>query len=489
MATQSTDITFTTGESVSAKNITLGDTSTYASGDLSWASGDSRILVKIVDPQGTTFYNNTDTATPDFTSGGSSKSLNLPTDSDSLVVRGINLITLTYFDGANVLPSEFYSVSITAGGINIAANTFSTGQSIVYSSEGEPTIAALTDGDTYYVSATSNVTKIFLSTTRANAIAGTDLTLVATSGIQKLTATQFERTFQFDNSYASPTADLDLSYSVINPIYFKAVDSTSYAYNSVSPSITGTLTLTHPQGLGSYVSNIDATTKTLNTKVFYYSTDPDITSVVALSANSTYTFAGYYSDAVSTNVTWTLLDLVSGAKGIYVSGGSDGCDLYCCMKALEQQLDAAINTGNKTNEARLTSLFNRASNLWQLVQSAYNCSKSSDAASYTAEIKDLLNCTGECGSSEIVSQVVGIGTTPDIVRLGNATMIADVSSYVFAGLINYNYADGDVIITVDGANVASIGTYSISLNSITGEVTFGTTVYTGVKVAYHIIKP
>ena len=404
MATQSTDITFTTGESIAAKNVTLTDTSTFSSGDLSWASGDSRILVKIVDPQGTTFYNNTDTSNPNMTSGGSSDTLNLPTDADSLVVRGMYKITLTYF--------------------NVSA----------------PTI-------------------------------------------------QFERTYQFDNSYASPTADLDLSYSVINPIYFKAVDSTSYAYNSVSPSIAGILTLTHPQGLGSYVTNIDASTKTLNTKVFYYSTDPDITSVVGLAANATYTFAGYYSDSVSANVTWTLLDLVSGSKGIYVSGGSDGCDLYCCMKALEQQLDAAINTGNKTNEARLTSLFNRASNLWQLVQSAYNCSKSSDAASYTAEIKDLLNCTGECGSSGSVSQVVGIGTTPDIVRLGDATMIADVSSYVFSKLINYNYADGDVIITVDGADVASIGTYSISLNSITGEVTFGTTVYTGVKVAYHIIKP
>tara|TARA_R110001606_G_scaffold6316_2_gene28481 strand:+ start:11897 stop:13111 length:1215 start_codon:yes stop_codon:yes gene_type:complete len=404
MATQSTDITFTTGESIAAKNVTLTDTSTFSSGDLSWASADSRILIKIVDPQGTTFYNNTDTATPNMTSGGSSDTLNLPTDADSLVVRGMYKITLTYF--------------------NVSA----------------PTI-------------------------------------------------QFERTYQFDNSYASPTADLDLSYSVINPIYFKAVDSTSYAYNSVSPSIAGTLTLTHPQGLGSYVTNIDASTKTLNTKVFYYSTEPDITSVVGLAANATYTFAGYYSDSVSTNVTWTLLDLVSGSKGIYVSGGSDGCDLYCCMKALEQQLDAAINTGNKTNEARLTSLFNRASNLWQLVQSAYNCSKSSDAASYTAEIKDLLNCTGECGSSGSVSQVVGIGTTPDIVRLGAATMIADVSSYVFSKLINYNYADGDVIITVDGADVASIGTYNISLNSVTGEVTFGTTVYTGVKVAYHITKP
>jgi len=404
MATQSTDITFTTGESIAAKNVTLTDTSTYASGDLSWASGNSRILVKIVDPQGTTFYNNTDTSNPNMTSGGSSDTINLPKDADSLVVRGSYQITLTYFDVAAPL-------------------------------------------------------------------------------------VKFERTFQFDNTYSSPTADLNLSYSVINPIFFKAVDETSYAYNSVDPTITGTLTLTHPQGLGSYVTNIDSSTKTLNTKVFYYSTDPDITSVVALSANATYTFNGYYTDATSTDVTWTLLDAVTGSKGIYVSGGSDGCDLYCCMKALEQQLDAAINTGNKTDEARLTKLFNRASNLWQLIQNAYNCGKSSDAAAYTSEIKDLLSCTGDCGSSGTVSQVVGIGTTPAIVRMGSATMTADVTSYTFTELINYNYADGDVIITVDGDDVESISTYSISLNSLTGEITFGTIVYTGVKVAYHIIKP
>lgn len=489
MATQSTDITFTTGESIAAKNVTLTDTSTYASGDLSWASGDSRILVKIVDPQGTTFYNNTDTSNPNMTSGGSSDTLNLPKDADSLVVRGINLVTLTYFDNANLTPTSFDSAAVAAGAIVVGTNTFNTGQSVVYSAEGNTVIAALTDGETYYVSTNSTSTDIFLSTTYANAIAGTDLTLVATTGTQKLTATQFERTFQFDNTYSSPTADLDLSYSVINPIFFKAVDETSYAYNSVDPTITGTLTLTHPQGLGSYVTNIDSSTKTLNTKVFYYSTDPDITSVVALSANATYTFNGYYTDATSTDVTWTLLDAVTGSKGIYVSGGSDGCDLYCCMKALEQQLDAAINTGNKTDEARLTKLFNRTSNLWQLIQSAYNCGKSSDAAAYTSEIKDLLSCTGDCGSSGTVSQVVGIGTTPAIVRMGSATMTADVTSYTFTELINYNYADGDVIITVDGDDVESISTYSISLNSLTGEITFGTIVYTGVKVAYHIIKP
>lgn len=404
MATTSTEITYTVAESISAKNITLTDTSSYGGSDLSWSSGDTRILVEITDAQGTIFRPLPATSSPDITGGGNAVSLSLPTDADGNVVRGINTVRLVYFD------------------VNDAA-------------------------------------------------------------------TQFERSYKFDNSYSSPTVDLDLSYSVINPIYFKAVDETKYDYNATTPTISGTLTLTHPQGLGSYVSNIDNTVKTLNTKVFYYSTDPDITSVVSLAATATYAFAGYYTDSASSNVNWSLVNAITGSKGIYVSGGSDGCDLYCCMKDLEQRLDTAISTGNATNETRLTALFNKASNLWQLVQNAYNCGKSSDAAAYTSEIKDLLQCTGDCGSSGTVSQVIGIGTTPNITRIGSAIMTADVTSYTFTNLIGYSYSDGDVIITVDGDDVESIDTYSIALNSITGEVSFGTTVYTGVKVAYHIIKP
>lgn len=400
MATQSTEITFTVAESISAKNITITDSSSYAGSDLTWSSADNRIILEITDPQGTIFRPLPAVTSPDITSGGGAVSLNLAVDGDGNVIRGAYKVRAVYFDVND-------------------------------------------------------------------------------------TATQFERTYQFDNSYSSATIDLDLSYSVINPIYFKSVDNTNYDYNSVTPTLSRVHTLTHPQGNGTY----QVTTKTLNTKVFYYSTDPDITSVVGLVTTATYTFEGFYTDVTGTNVNWTLVDSISGSKGIYVSGGSDGCDLFCCMKALEQRLNTAISTGNKTDEIRLKELSNRATNLWLLVQKAYDCGKSSDAANYTTEIKDLLNCEGGCGESGTVSQVVGVGTTPDIVRLGSAIMTADVTSYTFTGLIGYNYSDGDVIITVDGDNVASIDTYNISLNSITGEVSFGTTVYTGVKVAYHIIKP
>lgn len=400
MATQSTEITFTTAESTSAKNVTFTDTATFGGSDLTWGSSDNRVLVKIVDPQGSVYYNNTDVSSPDIDSGGGFTSINLPKDNDSNVIRGEYVVTLTYFD-ANDTP------------------------------------------------------------------------------------TQFERSYKYDNSYSSPKASLDLTYSVINPIYFKSVDNTDYDYLTFTPSLSRVHKLIHPSGLGTY----SVTTKDLNTQVFYYSTNPKITSEVTLTTTATYTFNGYYTDATSVNVEWTLIDVINGSNGIYVSGGSDGCDLFCCMKSLEERVQNAIDTGNKTDEIRLTSIFNRASNLWQLVKSAYDCGKSADAATYTQEIKDLLDCDGGCGSTGSVSQVVGIGTTPNITRLGVETMTSNVSNYTFENLKNYNYSDGDVILTIDGNDAASIDGYNISLNSTTGKVDFGTTVYEGTKVAYHIIKP
>ena len=62
MATTSTEITFSSAVSNSAKTLTLTDTASYGGSDLSWASGDSRILAKIVDPLGNTVLNNTDTS-------------------------------------------------------------------------------------------------------------------------------------------------------------------------------------------------------------------------------------------------------------------------------------------------------------------------------------------------------------------------------------------------------------------------------------------
>lgn len=489
MATPSTDITFTVSQSVPAKNITITDTSSYSSGDLSWASSASRILIKIVDSQGTTFRPTPAITAPDITTGGASASLNLPTDASGNIIQGLNKVTATYMEAVTVANTD---VTVATNNITITGHDYTSGDAVAYDVVSGAVLGGLTDNTIYYAGVIDAST-IKLYTTAALAIAGIasteiDITSAATSSFT-LSSEKFERTFEFDNSYSTPTPNLSLSYSVINPIEFEAIDNTSYDYLSVTPTLSGTLTLTHPEGMGTYVANVDNNVRTLNTKVFYYSTDPNITSVVSLSNTATYTFQGYYSDATSVDVAWTLVDVVAGSKGIYVSGGSDGCDVFCCMKNLKTRVDSAQSSGNITEYTRLTKIFNEATGLWQLIEKAYNCGKSSDAATYTAELKDLLDCDGDCSSEGTVAQVVGIGTTPNITRIGSAVMTADVTSYTFDGLKNYSYSDGDIIITVDGDDIESIATYSPTLNTSTGEVTFGTTVYTGVKVAYHIIKP
>ena len=220
MATVSTEITLGFFPAWTTKLFAVQDTSTYGGTDLTWVSGDSRGLLKVVDPQGNTIYNNTDTSSPDIaTGGGSSSTINLPTDSDGNIIGGNYQITLTLFDNDNKSATSFDASTIAANAISVAFNTFNTGQSIVYNDGGGTAVGGLSSGSIYYISTNSTPTSIKLSSSYANAIAGTDIAITAGVGTQTLTATQFERTYTSKLDFSAPTPVITTSWSVINPVF------------------------------------------------------------------------------------------------------------------------------------------------------------------------------------------------------------------------------------------------------------------------------
>ena len=393
MATQSTDITFTSVVSKAAANLTLTDTSTYSAGDLSWASGDSRILVKIVDPLGSTVQDNTDTSNPDISTGGGSVSINLPTTNGD-IIAGDYIVTLTYFD------------------------------------------------------------------------VGTPLT-------------QFDRGYTFTYNYTRPTVDLSITNSVINPIYFKSVDNTDYSVNSVTPTITRSHILYYPPSVGGFYST---TSSTLSVSTFYTGSGE-----VKLTPTTSYAFtSGYYNDATGTAVNWTLIDTWSKVEDYTVSGVSSSCDLECCLSELQAQVDSS--KGKSSYDANLGK-FNYASSLVTLINKKFDCNKSQEATPLIEEFKRVTGCTNNCGCDSDSVQVIGIGTTPSLTRKGIVLITADVTSYTFAELVNFNFTNGDFFVSIDGANPETLGGYVLDFNTATGELQFGTTVFTGTKVAWYIIKP
>jgi hypothetical protein len=293
--------------------------------------------------------------------------------------------------------------------------------------------------------------------------------------------TAYSRSFVLDLTYSSPEVDLDIEYDTSTPIYLRSVDSTNYSYNAVTPTITRAHTIYHPNNNGT----VTGTGSTLSTGVFY-------TGVTTSSLTSTlsYSFNGYYADAPSADVTWTLLDSVTGGATKTVIDNAGKCDLFCCLEKIYSNYETALTAGRISEATSLKSTYDRAFATFQMIDAATQCSLGSKAGDYVDEFKKITSCTGDCGCSDNSTpvQVVGIGQATNIVRAAEVELQSNSTSYTWPDLINYNYADGDFFVEFDGQLFRSAAVTE-SFNPVTGEFTFGTTLPAGTKIAYQIVKP
>jgi hypothetical protein len=484
MATTSSKITFDTSVAWNTDELNITDTSTYSVEDLAWLSANSRFLTKIVDPTGTTAYDNTTKTSPDFAGGGTGV-FSLPTSS-GVPIAGTYSVYETVFDNTNITATSFTSSAISANEITGVTNNFSTGQAVTYNANSG-TVGLLVDGTTYYVSTNSTATEIKLSTTYANAVAGTDIAITAGSGTPNLSANDFIREYKFDIAFASPSASLTPSYSVINPVYLKCSDTTTYKVNGVTPTTTKVWTLTYPDSLGTYTS----TDATLNTGVFYGSTNGAMNQIKLVST-STYSYNGYYADASTTNVSYTLQNIMTDTPdngGILVFTDTSACDSYCCVK---NAYNSYVNAQTAKIKADKKAIWEEASMLMTMIQHAYDCNDSNSVGVYKAKLEDVTGCSGDCGCSgnSSVSQVVGIGTTPNITRLYEYVASGNITQLTINDVFKkYSFADGDFQCFADGSELTSQTSYSPSYNAVTGIFTFGGTVFNNTEITFYIIKP
>jgi len=300
----------------------------------------------------------------------------------------------------------------------------------------------------------------------------------------------FYRDYKFSLSYATPVHDIDISHSVINPIFFKSVDNTVYTSNAVTPTITRDHRLYYPSAIGGYNQ---VSTKTLNTNLFYTGV-----SEVYLRSTLSYTFtSGYYAQDSSTPVNYTLSDIITSRIDYTVSGVTSSCDFYCSMKEVYDNYYA-----NKTTNVGKANIYlaqyEEASLAWQMLTQSINCGKSVDMQTYVDRLNNILGDSCNCSDSTSSTQVVGIGTVTNIERVySREATISPAASYTFtfadavtgsststnAALIGLTY-NKDFIVLIDG--IADIGG---SFNSTTGLYTFGSTLSPNAIAQAIIIKP
>ncbi len=303
-------------------------------------------------------------------------------------------------------------------------------------------------------------------------------------------ADAYFREYVFNVSYVSPTHDIDISHSVINPIFFKSVDNTTYTSNAVTPTITRDHRLYYPSAIGGYNQ---VTTKTLNTSLFYTGT-----SEVYLKSTLSYTFTdGYYSNASSVAVNFTLTDIITSRVDYIVSGVTSSCDFYCSMKEVyDNYYDNKTTNVGRAN--KYLSKYEEASLAWQMLTQSINCGKSVDMQTYVDRLNNILGDACNCSDSTSATQVVGIGTVTNIERVYSRTAtVSPTASYTFtladavtgsststnAALVGFTY-NKDFIVLIDG--IADIGG---SFNSATGVYTFGTTLSPNAIAQAIIIRP
>lgn len=198
-------------------------------------------------------------------------------------------------------------------------------------------------------------------------------------------------TNSYTYEYTRPLVCISQTVDCISPL-FTSTDITNYTVNNVIPTIFETHTLSFPVGSG--LSPI-------------FGSSPVISVGFAQFANGTQT------TVIESALTYTfpdgliVYDFVTGIQEVVVDC-TDTCAIYCCVRSIEQQMNAAMTT-NVTRYEELTHLFTQIMSLVGLVSLARTCNKGADISGYLNLIKSLANCTDDCSCGTNPSLVTGLG--------------------------------------------------------------------------------
>lgn len=305
------------------------------------------------------------------------------------------------------------------------------------------------------------------------------ITYTVTDGV-----TTVSNVITIDTTFDLPVGNLDYSVSLVpTSPSIVVTDETNYVQNNLTPTKTRTLKLYYPADSGLTTSSTSAAE--LTTVVFATGEQIATLSTICNWDYSDNTVAGSTNDWTSGNFTFTVNDTVTARVPIEVSSDTSVCDIFCCLKDFEARV-ATAQGNNPTEYQRLASIAGLVSYYNGLIASAFQCGATSKVNDWVQEIKDLVDCKGDCTCSNetptIISAVAGSSIT-----LGNVISGTTTSGQVTVqnnNLINktYNSSQQDFIVFLDGLKD------NASFVSSTGTVRFSGTQPAGVFYEIWIAK-
>lgn len=211
--------------------------------------------------------------------------------------------------------------------------------------------------------------------------------------------TTVESEITLDLTYAKPTGKITRTLN-LNPfnVYLTGEDTTDYEVDSVTPTITRDFNLYFPQGSGATALNTTSATIT-TTNVYTGVQTFDLTSDVSYNF-STKTLSGATNDYATGNFVFTLLDEFRVISTQLVEDQDGICSVYCCVKELNSRVEAA--KGNPTKYNQLSQKSALVGMKMGLLRSAYDCNDTDSTVinAIINQIKDICDCTGDCGCSD-----------------------------------------------------------------------------------------
>jgi hypothetical protein len=482
MATTTNEINFITSFDWNSKTLSVSDASDYTGTNLSNIDpiSDMRGLIKVVDPNGSTAYNNTSTGSPDITAAAQTiASFNATTNIFTITAHGYETGQPVAYDslaGTDITGltdrANYFIIKVDADRFGLATTYDNAISAIAVDVSGSLV------GTQVFVSKNSSITINLPTNSDGTPVTGSYL-VTLTMFDSGSTSTQYDRVQYVNLDYSRPTLSFDISHSVITPIFFKSIIENSFSVGGVTPTTTYSHILYNPPSIG---GNTTGAAATLNTNVFY----TGACQVVGTATNTWQFSNAFYSDDTTANtIRWTLTDVVTGTEAYTVDGTNSISDYYPCMKSLFDRMEAKRTT-NRGGYDRLKADFELASSNYQMLEAALNSDYSTDVNTYALEIQRLTGCSPTTAST----QVFGIGTTSEITRkyvdtiTGTTYTPLDANSN--AALVGYSTEDIFVFIDSEFSDGAAATTNT--LNSSTGVITFGASLISATVTVY-INKP
>lgn len=399
-------VSFTPTFDYATGQFVLTDTSDYTGQSVSTLVANIPNVVgnfKIIDPNGTVIWNNTNFSLESGTAqSGGATSIQLAVGASALddFYNGLYV-----FLSSNTGSPANKRIATTAGSYDGTTKIATVAAWVT--PPDNTSVYKIAFGDIVPAASTSNQTTINLSLSQNGApMAGTYTIIYTVKDLAN--GVYATSTSSFDFSFVAPVLTLSSNVDCLIPQLI-ATDATDYVVDGIVPTITRTHTLCAPPSIG---GSITGTATDISTASFY----TPATYEHFLSVDLSYT--------LSTGVVVTMT--LEGSQFINVTCDHKLCDIYCCVRTLwNNYMDTKLSNPTLANQylAKLTQV----TSIMILIKQAYECSQGDTVDEYVSEILRISNCTAGCGCTDDAPMpVTGLGggvNNTIIVSQGNGTTV------------------------------------------------------------------